>query len=746
MDYCPGNDYDYTDGSSGTPGPVGGNATKYVVNGTTYYGVFNGWYTCAGMNATISKSGLPFDVDAKLYYIDIQATGLMMYAKNGFRVLAPGSVAVAQIGDSSGNTVSIRPLGVSTPASNFRYNIKFGSDCSVKTTTRQSLYFYDMDNAGGAGAQPDAEGNVTINLFETLPGGAETQVRLYKGATSYLTYTPPNIDDTTTTVDFDAKPGAKYRVQINNVYYNNIIQTSTPYDGIFFQRPCIPPDLTLDAGSCPTISGTAKDEQYPSNNVTVTVKQGATVVGTDVSNAASGYKWSIPMIGTEPLLPLSYTVTAVTSGVPPATATITRTLGPCVTATCGPNPLSGGLNVGTPQTFKVSMTLSQNWASPPYSNSNPALRVTLKDPDGLAVTTVPVTGATNVAYSGSGNTITSTGITFTPTKGGTYNLSYSLSGYVIKTCGATGDAAYSPYFSVTGGDVVAGAGFGNGTCTENATADIKGRSTNAPLYSGAGAEQAAWSTGTISNFVSGMGLGGGAATNSGFGLSFANVGGANTATPNYGGSFDLGIAAGTNSLPCTPNYFASATGSNAGNNYSVNGIAANSGVVNLLTTVGGPFMFNGGVLQPGNTVNLYYEGDVLITGDLTYGAYTLNDIPRFSLHVKGNIYIAPGVHDLYGVYTAQKSATGGGHIITCANNVGDVTIDTSACNSQLRFHGSVASEDTMTLTRTFGNIVAAPSVTADPAEVFDYPPELWLSAPGTVNASVQSYTSLPPVL
>ncbi len=411
-----------------------------------------------------------------------------------------------------------------------------------------------------------------------------------------------------------------------------------------------------------------------------------------------------------------------------------------ITASCGLQTFSSGSSaVGVPTSFTVSAQLNSPFAPPMSSPTNPAMNVQVIDPDG-----VPVPVGSPVPYSetpsGSG-TLVSGPITYTPTKGGTYTMSWNVIGSgsvstINQSCPpATHSVALQPYFSATGGDVVAGAGFGNGACAEN-PADIKSQNRGPATFAGAGTEVGAWATGTITNFVSGMGLTGGAVSQGGHGLSFANTGASGT---NYGGSFGA-------SIPCVPDYFAKATGPAPLDNLDVGSLVASGGVQNYYHTGGGLFHLNGGVLKTGNVVNLYVDGDVLIQGDLTYDPYTLNTVPRFNLFVKGNIYIAPNVTKLHGVYIAQKNGGVGGNITTCASSPAATTETYATCNKQLHIYGSMAAEGKMIMSRTYGSLFASPGAPAEPGELFEYSPELWLFNPGTSTTEIQSYTNLPPVL
>jgi len=318
----------------------------------------------------------------------------------------------------------------------------------------------------------------------------------------------------------------------------------------------------------------------------------------------------------------------------------------------------------------------------------------------------------------------------------------------------------TPYFQVSGGDISAGPGFGD-SCTEG-TANIESwnqNTTNAPNYFGGSSVFGALATGSIKNFVSGLGLSGGAAAGSGHGLSFANASNGQTNSPanaNYGGGFDYG-SSGVASVPCIKDYYGTKTAganpiSGPITNAVFNGLANNKSYavtpdVNGTVTLGDPAHTPIRV-APGTTVTLYVQGNVYIDSNILYNTYGLTTVPRFNLYVQGSIYIDPNVTEIHGVYVAQKSSSGSykGDIVTCAANPADSSEPYNTCKKQLLVAGAMAAEGHMRLTRTYGNLDAVPGTPAAPAEIFQYSPEVWLNSPPLTGLSTKTYTSLPPVL
>lgn len=379
---------------------------------------------------------------------------------------------------------------------------------------------------------------------------------------------------------------------------------------------------------------------------------------------------------------------------------------------------------GEQTSFLVRLRLSASYG-PPMDNDNPKMTAKVTSPSGV------VTDYGRRGYSHSG-TDASTVLTSNPTLqykpllAGTHTVTWGLSGSNVEsdvTCTKEFDAGYRPYFSVTGGDIYSGGG-------------IRSWNTDSGNYSGAGTTLAAIATGDIQNFVSGFGLLGGAATRNGSGLAFAN----STATgTTYGGGYNVTafrptVDASTQWTATTLNLGDAAL--QDGKTYTHSGNLTISGTLptNKRITV---------VLR---------SGSAIIAGNTAYGPYTDPEtIPRFTLLVQnGNIYVDSVVTELRGVYYAAGS---GGTFYSCATGAAPVSMTTSTayvtCGKKLTVYGAVAATKLM-LTRTYGSLIAVGATPAEPAEVFYYSPELWLSR-GMYDLTrggirYDSYVSLPPVL
>ncbi len=302
--------------------------------------------------------------------------------------------------------------------------------------------------------------------------------------------------------------------------------------------------------------------------------------------------------------------------------------------------------------------------------------------------------------------------------------------------------AAKPYVSVTGGDVSVGNGISNGatstTCTSQNTASITSWNQDSGSFNGAGTQFAAMALDAIDGFATAQSVGNATVPS---GLAFSNTVTGGT----YGGSF------GT--VPCIPDYYAQAANTTTiGSTVNVSSLATGSYQVNGNANLSG-------VVNPGNRISVYVNGDAYITADIKYaGNWTYDKIPLFRLVVSGNIYISntsssSGVTQMDGAYIAQADSGGnGGAIYTCANASGAYALDEnlySKCNRKLTVNGSFSAKQ-IYLMRTYGTLSQATSfangVTYS-GETFKYNPTLWIAQPETNTAGgYDAITSLPPIL
>lgn len=407
---------------------------------------------------------------------------------------------------------------------------------------------------------------------------------------------------------------------------------------------------------------------------------------------------------------------------------------PPVTTSCAGvlGPVNGG--VGSLYSFTVGVRLSE-WRSYFVANSNPALTVTVTDPGGSPVPIVPASPPYSV--SPPPVVVTSDSASFTPGVAGIYHIAWRLLGDKIdQQCSSDIEFGYHPYFSTTGGDIMSG-GIIQSWNRDGASGS----------YDGAGSQMAALASGLISNFVTGVGLNSGVATNTGSALAFANTTKSGSA---YGGNY---------AVSAVPNFASDAT-SQPGSKLLASGTISAADLAGLTTgvyTYNGNITIHGGTVPIGQNITIVATGagnGVYVDGNITYPPYSaFSQIPRFNVYTtEGNIYVDNDVTELHGVYYSGGSGANG-NFYTCSTGSGaPVNLATSPtgyddCNHQLTVYGAVATANKLVLSRTYGHLLGAPP---RPAENFYYSPELWMTpgynASGSNTVKYDSYRVLPPVL
>ena len=455
------------------------------------------------------------------------------------------------------------------------------------------------------------------------------------------------------------------------------------------------------------------------------------------------------------------TSTGAQTELPPFSAG--NTIGPCIVPkpTCDGYTIDPGLiDPNTPYKITASVryqdvatatSVKNNAAAKFYLNvkgpgvdsNNPSVTPITQDDASLSVSkSFPATGNT-------GQYVVSWGVTGA---GAAANIDCGGDGSVPPGPGEpnnppeTFDVSDLPYFDVNGGDVSVGSAMtpaGGTNCVVGAEPQAGIVSWNRGAshgYAGAGTAYAAMALSHLQEFASGQGSGLAPS-----GLAFANDDDGQISTDDglYGGMMD--------GLPCVQDYFGTKPAGAKALSTLAHGIGAYSAT--------GPTTLSGHSLNPGDHWTIYVDGDLYISGNLTYnGPYaSAANIPSLKVYVKGSIFIAPGVTQLDGMYVAQPTddSSDDGNIYTCATNTGAGVHPYSArslngslynaCKTQLTVNGAFIANQVWLL-RTAG------TVTGSSAETFNFSPELWLSAP--YDTSVDSMTtnkydaitSLPPVL
>lgn len=327
---------------------------------------------------------------------------------------------------------------------------------------------------------------------------------------------------------------------------------------------------------------------------------------------------------------------------------------------------------------------------------------------------------------------------------------------------STAFADSKPYFqTLNGGPFVGGAFRSGGSCSSNyqrptfPTAISVSNIYNGAIMAWAGGNRDQSAGSGLDAFATGV-IEGNGGSEYGFytglsgtsALSFANFEsfGNLDNPPFWGGIFE---GANLGDAHCIPDYFTAqqpkVTGSWSGSasDYSLTGVRSWSG---------GPT--GGGAILAGNKLTVLVTGNVLINGNITYpSSININDVPKFRLIVRGNIFIDPNVNRLDGWYIAQPtSGTTGGEIWTCHNGSSaptDQYIRLSCIDKPLTIYGSLTAKQV-----NLDRVTNGSGIPGSPAETVSFSPEMILggsfddsTAGGTTGTSgtIQSLISLPPV-
>lgn len=243
-------------------------------------------------------------------------------------------------------------------------------------------------------------------------------------------------------------------------------------------------------------------------------------------------------------------------------------------------------------------------------------------------------------------------------------------------------------------------------------------------------------------------------------LSFANQ--STISATNFWGGFLEGT---TRQTHCIPDYFGTKQ-SSPQTISGVNDVGAMTSKQYLVDNPAGILEVKSPTEIPKDAaVTVFVNGNVYISGDIRYAprsTYTADTSPKFALVVKGNIYIAPGVGRLDGLYIAQPSTDPdtSGFIWTCHGNNDDTPTDTfvsSSCRSKLTINGAMIAKKVNLLRiqpNPNGGVATATANegidSANIAEVFNFTPEMitgggFFNQPGSASGQIQSLVTLPPI-
>jgi hypothetical protein len=323
----------YYDTSLATAGPTGTVDTRFElvrsagggntpsgtvirsVNGVTQKGA-----TCNDRNLQVNAADLTYEPDIGKYVVYVRARKVQNAAQNAFRIHAPGGT-VGFVGKQDSQQFGLEPLDDKAYG---RMDIKFAPDCSFTSQGWEKLEWYDFDQ-NIAGIQPN---DMTFQVLEDgnplpqssfrnpkaafLSGGTAADAR-WKPSDN-----PSQYNKQYGSVEFIAKPGKKYIWRLLNVYENNTIQLTIPFDSIFYNEDCRKYDITpgitgpsnayLLPGSTYNFNATASNVGDPTDPFDLTVAESGSAAGNVTENPAS-LRWNNLTLGRNASLSKSFTAT-----------------------------------------------------------------------------------------------------------------------------------------------------------------------------------------------------------------------------------------------------------------------------------------------------------------------------------------------------------------------------------------------------------------------------------------------------
>lgn len=341
-----------------------------------------------------------------------------------------------------------------------------------------------------------------------------------------------------------------------------------------------------------------------------------------------------------------------------------------------------------PYSFQVGVTYPDGYVAP--DGHGPT------DGDYVTVTTsLPLNSTTGSLSLDSGSqTVASATFAGNGASPSTYSISWSLtssSGQAL-SCNGSLTIANLPFFKVNNGGISAGGSF-----TECASGGLLAGWSNNGTYPGYDfGSSAGFSAQALSDIV-GFSSGQTSFGRSPTALSFANTTDPPPGNVSAGDAYAARMGGHYNGTQCLNTADYTSNGSTAPGSVTYN----YPGNTDIPTT-------------PGLHETVFVAGDAYISNDVRYDesspwSYSAghNNVPSFVLHATGNIYIAPGVTHLDGIYVSTKD---GGAIYTCGQNNGGGNFQPVAhnqvygtCNNQLVVNGSFVA-DHINLMRTYGTL------------------------------------------
>lgn len=217
--------------------------SSYLKDGTAI-GLPGFWYADFSLDHVDQASG--YDGTQNAMQVQLSSGSGYSYDSTNDYLVAP--LGHRHGGDAiKGHAVTVEQKSGPT---NYGLKVRFGTDCDVTSNANHSIHFYDLDGGDDGGAQRN--GPIRLKLKGVTPGG---DVRWWNGSnwndTTEPSYSDARVAPTVANSDwawgFEARPGWQYELQVLNIYSNNTLQLSTPFDSVYGIRDCERPDVPLRA-------------------------------------------------------------------------------------------------------------------------------------------------------------------------------------------------------------------------------------------------------------------------------------------------------------------------------------------------------------------------------------------------------------------------------------------------------------------------------------------------------------------
>lgn len=645
------------------------------------------------------------------------------------------------------------------------YKINFATHCANTTNSTQRLRWYDDD-----------QNNPETNPEDAQPQSMDMRFDIYdetSGSYVVQNYRPSFGNDQEGYYDMVFKPAHKYRWVWKNVVDSNALQFQLPYDSYFYKVTCDNPPVVVLDPSCDTLKFRVSDADNDKYDVRLRWDKADTsslLQNLNPGNNPGQNVYEFDISNRKDFVAHDVSVRVVSK-----TGTVVQdkpvvSIGPCAKAWCSADPTLSPANPTPGQPFTLTSTIStdigplgkptlysaqvatQGTATITYQSAGPGAvavpnPVTVVGPNSGSNTAGPTSGGGIGPGSSPGGNNETVSWTMVYPSAGNYSGWVAYNGGFSLNCqfgnGNQISVSDKPYLRVWGGDVAVG-------CSDSdiwKTAGLAGEVRTYSLSDGKGGHPGDGAGTNLSvqarRLIDGFSSAQRASIPIDDYLTFANTGSGGV-DPTWGGDFGGEM--------CPSDFYSSAPSTTTGFYASLPA----SSVVRSYSS-GGMLSTNSRVIQPGQDVTLYVNGDVTLTGTgiryNTGGWSDLSKIPSFKLIVRGDIKIANTVSELSGLYVAQPRPDGsGGNIITCVDGNGNKYNSSAivgSCSNTLTIYGAFVAKNVKFL-RLSGSIATASSGdapgTGSAAEKFVYSPEMWLNS--KLNTSVGNYdsvTSMPPV-